>query len=405
MMNDMLSQEEIDALLNGGASEISGSNTQEELNDMEKDALGEIGNINMGTAATTLSMLLGKRVNITTPEVDMITMQELSDQYPIPFVAVQVSYREGLTGTNVLILKEEDVKIITSLMMGGDGKENLPGELDEIHLSAISEAMNQMVGSSSTSLSEMLVKKIDISPPEVFKMNLGSQNVDIGIVDPNEKMIRISFRMAIDDLIDSRIMQLLPIDFAKNLVDNMLYGGSDSKEEPKKEEPKPQNKEENNVTRGDKKGTDLNKGGYETPPQYQPQPNMPYGYEQPHYPYGVPQYERRTAPPESVNVQQVQFQNFDPIQAIAYEIEENIDLIRDVNLKVTVELGRTKRSIEDILDFSPGTIIELDKLVGEALDILVNGKKIAKGEVVVIDESYGVRITDILKPEKRLKSI
>lgn len=331
-MNDMLSQEEIDALLNGGPSEISGSNTQEELNDMEKDALGEIGNINMGTSATTLSMLLGQRVNITTPEVDMITMQELSDQYPIPFVAVEVSYSEGLTGTNVLVLKEDDVKIITSLMMGGNGKENLPTELDEIHLSAISEAMNQMVGSSSTSLSEMLVKKIDISPPQVFKMNLGSSNVDIGIVSPDERMVRISFRMAIGDLIDSRIMQLLPIDFAKNLVDNMLYGGSQAEEEPKeqpKEEVKTQSKEENIVNQAEKTGTDLNRGSQDIPPQNYPQQQMPYGYaQQPPYPYEAPMYERRTAPPESVNVQPAQFQNFDPIQSIAMEIEENIDLIK-----------------------------------------------------------------------------
>ncbi|WXR61788.1 flagellar motor switch phosphatase FliY [Peptostreptococcaceae bacterium AGR-M142] len=397
MMNDMLSQEEIDALLTGDSSSDESEETNEMLNDMEKDALGEIGNINMGTSATTLSTLLGKKVNITTPVVDSVTLNELADQYPIPFVAVQVGYSEGLTGTNVLILKEDDVKVITSLMMGGDGRENLPGELEEIHLSAISEAMNQMVGSSSTSLSEMLTKKIDISPPEVFKMNLSGSNVDLSGIDSDDKLIRISFKMTIEDLIDSNIMQLLPIDFAKSLVDNMLYGGSESSSSDvadeiveTKVEPQPAAQKEVEP---------------QMPPQPQmqqpqmQQPQMQPQMQQPQQNYYQPQMQ------QPVNVQPVEFQSFDPTANIMANMSENIELIRDVNLKVTVQLGRTRRSIDEILDFAPGTIIELDKLVGEPLDILVNGKNIAKGEVVVIDESYGVRITDIVKPEKRLKSI
>lgn len=401
MMNDMLSQEEIDALLTGDSSSEESEETNEMLNDMEKDALGEIGNINMGTSATTLSTLLGKKVNITTPVVDSVTLNELADQYPIPFVAVQVGYSEGLTGTNVLILKEDDVKVITSLMMGGDGRENLPGELEEIHLSAISEAMNQMVGSSSTSLSEMLTKKIDISPPEVFKMNLSGSNVDLSGIEPDDKLIRISFKMTIEDLIDSNIMQLLPIDFAKSLVDNMLYGGSESSSSDvadeiveTKVEPQPAAQKEVEP---------------KMPPQQQmQQPQMQQQMQQQMQMPQMQQQQQNYYQPQMqqpVNVQPVEFQSFDPTANIMANMSENIELIRDVNLKVTVQLGRTRRSIDEILDFAPGTIIELDKLVGEPLDILVNGKNIAKGEVVVIDESYGVRITDIVKPEKRLKSI
>ncbi|WP_079410693.1 flagellar motor switch phosphatase FliY [Alkalithermobacter paradoxus] len=382
MMNDMLSQEEIDALLKGSMSSDFAEDLNDKdsiLNDIEKDALGEIGNISMGTAATTLSMLLGQRVNITTPRVDIVTINELAKQYPLPFVAVQVGYKEGLTGTNLLILKQEDVKIITSLMMGGDGITNLPERLDEIHLSAISEAMNQMVGSSSTSISEMISKKIDISPPNVFTYDLGDENIELDYIKRDDNIVRISFNMKIGTLIDSDIMQLIPIDFAKNLVDNMLYGGSaqtiqsetvDTHIKPSNvyyEEPKIEAKIEPNVQ------------SYHQPKQEKPQSN--------------------------INVQPVKFESFDTSSPSNNGISENITLIKDVLLKVTVELGRTTKSIDEILDFAPGTVVELDKLVGEPLDILVNGKKIAKGEVVVIDESYGIRITDIIKPEKRLRSI
>ncbi|KXZ39778.1 flagellar motor switch protein FliN/FliY [Alkalithermobacter thermoalcaliphilus JW-YL-7 = DSM 7308] len=373
MMNDFLSQEEIDALLKGTMN--MSSSDDDILSDIEKDALGEIGNISMGTAATTLSTLLYQRVNITTPKVDIVTIDDMAKQYSLPFVAVQVNYKEGLTGTNLLILKEEDVKIITSLMMGGDGVTNLPSELDDIHLSAISEAMNQMVGSSSTSISEMISKKIDISPPNVFKYNLGDENIELEYIKRNEKIVRVSFEMKIGNLIDSNIMQLLPIDFAKNLVNNMLYGESSTSVSNLVEE----NNQYNNLSSSlsEDISIDLDKS-----------------------------FEAKQQKPQSnINVQPVKFESFDTPSTQSSSIPENISLIKDVFLKVTVELGRTKKSIDEILQFAPGTVIELDKLVGEPLDILVNGKKIAKGEVVVIDENYGIRITDIIKPEKRLRSI
>jgi len=172
-MNEILSQEEIDALLRG---EIQ--ITQDEsvsLTPEEKDALGEIGNISMGTAATTLFTLLNHKVTITTPEVDVTTLSELAMQYPMPFVAVEIQYTEGFQGRNLLIVKEDDVKIITDLMMGGDGT-NIGGELTELHLSAIGEVMNQMMGSSSTSLATMFGKNINISPPRVFIINFATEN-------------------------------------------------------------------------------------------------------------------------------------------------------------------------------------------------------------------------------------
>ncbi|KDR95173.1 flagellar motor switch protein FliN/FliY [Peptoclostridium litorale DSM 5388] len=393
MMNDMLSQEEIDALLRGSSAEED--EIVEELDSMEKDAIGEIGNINMGSSATTLSTILGKRVDITTPTVDVINVTEIADEHPVPYIMVKVGYREGLNGMNMLILKEVDVKVIASLMMGGDGQTDIPDELSEIHLSAISEAMNQMVGSSSTSLSEMISKKIDILPPEVFRMDFANGGFDPEIFESQNRAVRVSFRMTIENLIDSNIMQLMPIDFAKSLVNNMLYGNAQEPAIPSVMD----TSDDYAMLNADSMG--LNEVGPNeldysmqntSPPQMSAMPN-------------VQVREQPAQRQQQFNINPAQFESFDRGIPAQQELPENIELIKDVFLKVTVELGRTTRSIDEILSFGPGTIIELEKLVGEALDILVNGKKIAKGEVVVIDENYGIRITDILKTSKRLSSL
>ncbi len=393
MMNDMLSQEEIDALLRGSSAEEE--EPVEEIDSMEKDALGEIGNINMGSSATTLSTILGKRVDITTPTVDVINVKDIASEHPVPYIIVKVSYREGLNGMNMLILKEYDVKVIASLMMGGDGQTDLPDELSEIHLSAISEAMNQMVGSSSTSLSEMISKKIDISPPEVFRMDFSTGDFDPDIFESQNRAVRVSFRMTIENLIDSNIMQLMPIDFAKSLVNNMLYGNA---QEPAMSSDMDTN---DDYAMLNPDTMELN----ETVPA-----EVDYGMQNMSQPQmnAMPNVQVREQPvqrQQQFNINPAQFEAFDHGVPVQTELPENIELIKDVFLKVTVELGRTTRSIDEILSFGPGTIIELEKLVGESLDILVNGKKIAKGEVVVIDENYGIRITDILKASKRLNSL
>lgn len=381
-MSDMLSQEEIDALLNGtdtpNSSEGSIGFTEE-----EKDAIGEIGNISMGTAATTLSTLLGQKVTITTPKVEVLTLEQLSTEYPLPFVAVDVKYKEGLEGTNLLILKEEDVSIITDLMMGGSGNVQL-GELTELHLSAIGEAMNQMVGSSSTSLSEMLGKKIDISPPQAFILNLSVDNLLEHFSNYTDIVVKIAFRMVIGELIDSEIMQLMPIDFAKEIVKGLFNDMTDTSnntisiaKENLKNDILIQNKSAN---LGEIRNTE-----------------SAYSYETNSYNND----KRINQANEKVNIRPVQFQSFDE-SPIKTGMPENISLIQDVPLKITVELGRTVKKISEILEFGPGTIVELDKVVGEPLDILVNGQYVAKGEVVVIDENYGIRVTDIVNPVKRL---
>ncbi|HEY9059835.1 MAG TPA: flagellar motor switch phosphatase FliY [Pseudobacteroides sp.] len=393
-MGDMLSQAEIDALLNGTPiSEPSldnGAGNAEGLSPQEIDALGEVGNISMGTSATTLFTLLGHKVTITTPKVTVSTWGELSAAYDLPVVAVRVEYTQGLNGINLLIMKEDDVKIITDLMMGGDGS-NRQGELSELHLSAIGEAMNQMIGSSSTSMSSLFDKRIDISPPKAFNIRTGAEH-PFNEFEKEKTVVKISFKMIIGNLIDSEIMQLIPINFAKNLVDNLLNMDtkSTSQPEPVKSSPQPMQPSMQQFS-----SQSMQSSGFGQQFSPQPQQQTGFGFGNEHMGYNEPHH--NSGP---INVQPVQFQSFDEGKLVVEK--KNIGIIMDVPLQVTVELGRTNKLIKDILEFGPGSIIELDKLAGEPVDILVNGKVIAKGEVVVIDESFGVRITDIIHPSKRL---
>ncbi len=416
-MDGMLSQEEINALLNGVGEDSIGStsdvmedntatSTTEEfaLADSDKDAVGEISNISMGTAATTLSSLLNQKVNITTPKVSISTWSDLASRYDRPCVMLQISYKEGIDGNNVLILKENDVRIITDLMMGGVGNVDETEPLTELHLSAIGEAMNQMMGSAATSMSSMFNRKIDISPPEANVIETYSDANDNLPDFLKASFVMVAFKMQIGNLIDSEIMQLYPIDFAQDLL-NMFTQSDDgavapqvgaapassaaSAEVPTVEQqvqqsaphpqPIPQPMPDVSVA--------MQQPMQQVPPMgyvQQPMPGMPpYGYAQP-------------MPQQNVNVQPAAFQPF-ATDLSAISQQENIDLIKDVPLEVTVELGRTSKSIKDILEFAPGTIVELNKIAGEPIDILVNGKYVAKGEVVVIEESFGVRITEIIK--------
>ena len=376
-MDGMLSQDEINALLNGMNSDdssddnadsaaqdssMAGDNntnndipdTEEVLSDYEKDAVGEISNISMGTAATTLSSLLNQKVNITTPRVEIADWEHLSSKYDRPCVMLQIRYKEGLDGNNVLILKEKDVKIITDLMMGGPGNADDAEELTDLHLSAIGEAMNQMMGSAATSLSSMFNRKIDISPPIANIVETYNEMDDSLPPFLAGQFVMVAFKMQIGDLIDSEIMQLYPIDFARELLNMFSI----------------------DPTMGGQMNTEDTAATNVQPQQSQPEP--------------------QAQPAQDVNVAPAAFQPFSA-DVNPLTQQENIDLIKDVPLEVTVELGRTSKSIKDILEFAPGTIVELNKIAGEPIDILVNGKNVAKGEVVVIEESFGVRITEIIK--------
>ena len=415
----MLSQEEINALLAGAnADGLADANTdgEETLTDEQKDAIGEISNISMGTAATTLSTLLNQTVNITTPKVTYMNWQELADSYDKPCVFLQISYTSGLDGNNVLVLKERDVKIITDLMMGGPG--NVSDEpIGELHLSAIGEAMNQMMGSAATSMSSMLGKKIDISPPIANLVDLNDNNKKDIPEFLQKRFVKVSFRMTIGTLIDSEIMQLYPFDFARHLYETFMHDAvsgmttstKEAQPEQQASEPAPQPQP---VQQPAPQPQPVQQPAPQPQPVQQPTPQPqqmagavpPQGYAMPPQGYAMPPQGYAMPPQgyampsqnyENVNVQPASFQPFTGGNALPGH--ENIDLIMDVPLEVTVELGRTTKSIKEILEFAPGTIVELNKIAGEPIDVLVNGKYVAKGEVVVIEESFGVKITEIVK--------
>ena len=483
-MDGMLSQDEINALLQGmdlsdtadsGASpetpqdSSSAENTdnayvkdvaptvgdEEELTDVEKDAIGEVANISMGSSATTLYSLVNRKVNITTPVVTLATWKTLLDSYEKPCVFIQIKYTKGLDGTNILVLKEHDVKVITDLMMGGDGT-NTEGELGELHLSAISEAMNQMMGAAATSLSTLLQTVIDISPPESSLFDL-TEVKDGKEISPflGGTFVKISFRMQIDDLVDSTIMQLYPIDFARKLVETFINTQMANIDEVTEKKPAQPENDTDTTAQIPAPGTDnqtqmnntnlngMNQMGNMGMNDMNQMNNMGMNGMNQMGSMGMNgmnqmgnmgmngmnqmgnmgmngmnqmgnmgmnsmnqmgnmgmnsmnQMGMMGMPGQNVNVQPAQFQSFSN-DNMGTTGQENIGLIKDVPLEVTVELGRTTKSISDILDFSPGTIIELDRIAGEPIDVLVNGKFVAKGEVVVIEESFGVRITEIIK--------
>mgnify|MGYP001671485632 CR=1 FL=1 len=433
-MDGMLSQEEINALLAGASGSGDSSTTdssadnnaqnaagQEDnnntpsaqneqqfvLSDSEKDAVGEISNISMGTAATTLSSLLNQKVNITTPTVEVSTWDELSVKYDRPCVMLQISYKEGIDGNNVLILKERDVKIITDLMMGGTGQVDDDEPLSELHLSAIGEAMNQMMGSAATSLSSMFNRKIDISPPIANLVETYNELDDNLPGFLKNHFVMVAFKMQIGELIDSEIMQLYPKEFAQELLN--MFMPSAEPEQPQVSQEDTANHQEEQVQQAPAQNMTQtmpqqdvpvqNTTAQTAPQQGMPMQNMgmPYGYGMPMQ--GMPMQGMPMAgyaPAQDVNVSPAAFQPFST-DVNPLTQKENIELIKDVPLEVTVELGRTTKSIKDILEFAPGTIVELNKIAGESVDVLVNGKYVAKGEVVVIEESFGVRITEIIK--------
>lgn len=364
-MNGMLSQEEINALLkeNDEQNETSTANdgfAADLLSTMEKDVLGEFATISMGNGVTTLSALLGKKISISTPQVQVSTVDALKEKYPESYFVLKVKYKEGLEGTNMLILQTYDVGIIVDLMMGGDGS-NAPQELSEIHLSTISEAMNQMMNASSLSVAQIINKQIEILPPENKIATLDDQTL---FEEISEEVVSILFQLNIEGLVDSEILQIFPVSTAKTIVADVIHHNVPVIET-----------EENDNKAAEPQSTNKNYMAKE-----------------------------EIASMRNVEIAPAKFHDFTAVEAVKND-PPNLDLIMDIGLQLSVELGRTHKKIKDILELTNGSIIELDKLAGEPVDILVNGKLLAHGEVVVIDENFGVRVTGIISPEERVRNL
>lgn len=426
---DYLSQEEIDALLRQSSSDTDDSSSvgdsvsldlDQYISPLEQDALGEIGNITFGSAATALSTLLGKKVDITTPTVSLVRKHELGDVFPKPHVAVSVEYVDGFEGINSLVIRTQDAQIIADLMLGGDGIVT-EQELNDIHISAVQEAMNQMMGSSATSMSTIFNRLVNISPPGINILDVESGD-GLDYLPSDDVMIKISFHLKIADLIDSTIMQLLPVPFARQMVNTLMGAPADevmevveatvnevnaqmTSSQPSAPAPVQQASVEQQAQQPMQQPMQQpayvdNNFAPPVQPQYQYPPQNPYG--QPAAYDAMPKHGHQ--PQRHVNVQPVQFANFNQGGVVPGD-GTNLNLLLDIPLKVTVELGRTQKQIKDILELSQGSIIELDKLAGEPVDILVNNKLIAKGEVVVIDENFGVRVTDIVSQWDRIQKL
>jgi len=381
----MLSQDEIDALLKGDSLDQDEVNEDLNISDylttMEQDALGEIGNISFGSSATALSQLLNQKVEITTPNVSVVLKSKLSDEFPQPYVAIQVEYTTGFSGVNVLVIQNSDAAIIADLMLGGNGLN--PTDLGEIQLSAVQEAMNQMMGSAATSMSTIFNKRVDISPPTIdFLFIPEGQGTET--FPPEDILVKVSFRLKIGELIDSTIMQVLPLDFAKELVDQLM--NPNQGEETK-----------HSLIEEEEAISEYMNSPLESPSVQTQAPTIEVTQ---------PSTNTSKSNVKQTNVQQAVFSNFNDQANIHVEHDtKNLDMLLDIPLQVTVELGKTKRSVKEILELSSGSIVELDKLAGEPVDILVNNRLIAKGEVVVIEENFGVRVTDIVSQTDRLKKL
>ncbi|MCP8861928.1 flagellar motor switch phosphatase FliY [Latilactobacillus curvatus] len=378
-MTESLTQEQIDALMNGSDTQEAAQSDDEELlegldRQGVKDLIGEVGNISMSQAATTLSSILTHRVAITTPRVKKIHFGELLDQIHAPKVATTVEFREGLAGTNLMLLEVSDATVIADLMMGGDGK-SASEEFTEVELSAVGEAMNQMIGSASTSMATMINQKVDILPPKVHLWeNPGDVNEDS--LDREEEIYCISFNLDVEGLIESEIMQIFSLEMVKDIVKAMM---SDKATVVKRDAEKPAVEKAKAISK----------------PQPAPQqvkiPQKPSN-EQP----------QRKAQVSNVEISKPEFEELSSHQEIS---GDNLDLILDIPLNLSVVLGRTKKTVRDILNFNTGSVIELDKLTDEPLEIMLNGKLIATGEVVVINENFGVRINKIISQKQRINKI
>lgn len=343
----------------------------EDLTPEEKDALGEIGNISMGSSATTLSQLLNQKVLITSPRVKTLTQKELFESFDTPYMFILVEFTEGITGATVLIMRLRDAMVLADLMMGGDGSSVMDvAEIGEMEISAAAEAMNQMIGTASTSLADVFRRRVNIAPPQTTVVrDVATASVSLPMEDP---VVVVSFRMTVGELLDTNIMQIMPLATAREqaaLLLSSLMTGEETVE------PAVQPAAEGAGPLEDRSA------GYETA----------RGDEKP------------GAAGEREEDRGRYFE--DDLEELAGIDRQKLKMLLDIPLRVTVVLGRTRRQLREVMGFTPGAVVELESLVDEPVEILVNGKLVARGEVVVVNENFGVRVTDIITPGERLRNL
>ena len=368
-----------------------------EFSDIQKDAIGEILNISMGSAATAVSELLSAKVWITTPRVEVKSAKEMEYHKLEPAVCIKIQYVKGLSGSNMMVWKQDDVQLILNQLMGQPLVVSPDFEFDELNISAVSEVMNQMMGASATALSNFLGFTVDISTPQPIIMDEVSSNLDVAEFEPDDTIVSVNFDLTIDGVIKSEFASVLSAEFAQALADKML-GGSLEEEEPAEEAaPAPAAAAPAPAPAAAAPAPDMMQAPQGQMPMPQGEQPYPYPYPQQAYPYPPAGYGYPA--PSPVNIQNAQFQNFDDsmLPKLTGEQRDNLSLLMNVPLQISVEIGSARRKVRDILEFAQGTIIELERQAGAPVDIVVNGNLIAKGDVVVIDDNFAVRITEIIK--------
>lgn len=385
-----------------------------EFSSYEIDAVGEILNISMGSAATAVSELLNAKVWITTPQVNVVKAADLNYDRLEPAICVKIVYVSGISGQNMMVLKQDDVQLILNQLMGNPLVVSPDFEFDEMNISAVSEVMNQMMGASATALSDLLGISVDISTPTPYLIEQ-TNFCQLAELDPDETIVAVTFNLSVDGVMNSEFMSVMSVDLAKSLSDKMIekFHGDEAEAQPAKQPapapaaqpapaapqsapaPAPQPAApapQPDPAQGMAQPQQPAPGAYPYPPQGQPA-YPGYGYQNQYAAYGA-----YPPPVPPVNIQNAQLHQFDAMDfGLPTDQQDNLKLLMGVPLEISVEIGTAKRKVKDILEFTQGTIIELERQAGAPVDVVVNGNLIARGDVVVIDDNFAVRITEIVK--------
>ena len=387
---------------------------------MELDAIGEMMNISLGSSATAVSNLLDHRVDITTPKVTVVPISEFTLGELEPAIGVEIKYVSGLEGSNIMLLKRSDVKAIVELLMGTEIPEE-EFELNELTISAVCELMNQMMGAASTALSDFLGRPVNISTPQSFSLDDLEEIKRERFHSETGMLVAVHFILEIEGVLKSEFVNIMSVELARELLAGFGMGIQDTGEAEADATPaaQPAQPEPSSGAGGKLSQEEIERlmgGGVSTPApepaaapsssgkmsqeEIEPQPAQAYQAASPQPVYQQPVYQPPVQEPRVINSKPVALPNFAAAESLGAEQKENLELIMSVPLEVSVEIGRTRRKVEDILTFSKGSLVVLDKLAGDQVDVFVNGLCIARGDVVVIDDNFGVRITEVLqKPE------
>lgn len=378
--------------------------TNVEFSTYEIDAVGEILNISMGAAATAVSELLNAKVWITTPQVSVAKVAELNYTRLEPAICVKIVYVAGITGVNMMVLKQDDVQMILNQLMGNPLVISPDFEFDELNISAVSEVMNQMMGASATALSDLLGTSVDISTPTPYIIEK-TNFCELSELSPEETIVAVTFNLNVDGVMNSEFMSIMSVDLAKTLSGKMI----DSFQPEPEPEPAPAPAPAAPAAApaapvapapaapmaAAPAAMPQQPAAYQMPPQQMAYPPQQAGYG---YPPQYAAYGAYPPPVPPVNIQNAQLHQFDNVDyGLPTDQQDNLKLLMGVPLEISVEIGTAKRKVKDILDFTQGTIIELERQAGAPVDVVVNGNLIARGDVVVIDDNFAVRITEIVK--------